>query len=183
MKAVAAANPAAFTNGRWYLEITNFSSTVTAGTNAADLREFKLNFTSGMTVGTQGNIAGNFGYNGAEYSVVGGSISNNYPTASNASPTGIGPGLVLAEDNTLGPDSPFQGIIYAAFVAHAPITVPYVNPVDNTDIFEEYSKNGGRTWSAPVLVNDDSSDTDGYSEANASATGRRSGRGPRAVPA
>ena len=44
-------------------------------------------------------------------------LSDVYPTAAPASPNmGVGPGLVLAEDNTLGPDSPYQGRIYAAFV-------------------------------------------------------------------
>ena len=35
-----------------------------------------------------------------------------------ASPVPIGPGVVMAEDNTLGPYSPYEGRIYAAFVGY-----------------------------------------------------------------
>ena len=34
-----------------------------------------------------------------------------------------------------------------------------------------YSDNGGQRWSTPVEVNDDSSDTDGYTESNEDPTG------------
>ena len=68
----------------------------------------------------------------------------------------------MASDNTLGSFSPYQGRIYAAFVGYYNVTVAGVkNPADNTDIFLTYSDDGGRTWSAPVEVNDDSSNTDG----------------------
>ena len=40
--------------------------------------------------------------------------SSRHPSPS----TGVGPGLVLAIDNTLGPDSPYQGRIYAAYVVY-----------------------------------------------------------------
>ena len=60
---VARTDPAAFNNGTWTLQITNFSNTVTAGTNPADLREFQLIFTKGMVVGpVQGGIASEFAY-------------------------------------------------------------------------------------------------------------------------
>ena len=84
-----------------------------------------------------------------------------------ASPVPIGPGVVLAQDNTLGPDSPFEGRIYAAFVGYVNITVDGVkNPATNTDIFLTFSDDGGRTWSSPEEVNDDSSDTDGLTGSN-----------------
>lgn len=44
------------------------------------------------------------------------------------------------------------------------------NPADNTDIFLTYSDDGGRTWSAPVEVNDDSSNTDGQTASSESFT-------------
>ena len=50
--------------------------------------------------------------------VVIGSLTDTYPTAAPSTPNGVGPGLVLAEDNTLGPYSPYQGRIYAAFVGY-----------------------------------------------------------------
>ena len=46
------------------------------------------------------------------------SLSSNFSTASAASPVGVGPGMVLAKDNTLGPISPHHGRIYAAFVGY-----------------------------------------------------------------
>ena len=80
-----------------------------------------------------------------------------------ASPVPIGPGVVMAQDNTLGPDSPNEGRIYAAFVGHNNANG---NPATNTDIYLTYSDDGGRSWSTPVQVNDDSSDSDGYSQSN-----------------
>ena len=76
-----------------------------------------------------------------------------------ASPVPIGPGVVMAQDNTLGPDSPYEGRIYAAFVGYFNVTIDGVkNPATNTDIFLTFSDDGGRTWSTPVEVNDDSAD-------------------------
>ena len=49
---------------------------------------------------------------------VAGSLTNIYPLKPPSSPnTGVGPGLVLAIDNTLGSD-PYQGRIYAAYVGY-----------------------------------------------------------------
>ena len=62
---------------------------------------------------------------------------------------GVGPGLVLAIDNTLGSDSPYQGRIYAAYVGYDRchrLTGSRI-PTTNTDIFLKYSDNGGLTWS------------------------------------
>ena len=69
----------------------------------------------------------------------------------------------MAEDNTLGPDSPNEGRIYAVFVGHNNANG---NPASNTDIYMTTSDDGGRSWTTPVQVNDDSSDTDGYSQSN-----------------
>jgi len=83
------------------------------------------------------------------------SISNSgYPTIAPSTPKGIGPGLVLAEDNTLGPDSPYEGRIYAAYVGYYNVKVGGVtNPTTNTDIFLSYLDPGATSWSAPVQVN------------------------------
>ena len=81
-----------------------------------------------------------------------------------SSPIDIGDGLVMAEDNTLGAYSPYEGRIYAAFVGYIDVTVDgFTNPTSNTDVFLTYSDNDGRTWSTPVEVNDDSGQVDGYS--------------------
>ena len=90
--------------------------------------------------------------------MVPGAVASTYSTASAASPVGIGPGVVMAQDNTLGSFSPYQGRIYAAFVGYYNVTVAGVkNPADNTDIFLTYSDDGGRSWSSPFQVNDDQS--------------------------
>ena len=90
-------------------------------------------------------------------------LGNIYPLKPPSSPdTGVGPGLVLAIDNTLGSDSPYQGRIYAAYVDYYDIiVVGFQNPATNTDIFLKYSDNGGLTWSTPVEVNDDDGLADG----------------------
>ena len=76
----------------------------------------------------------------------------------------IGPGLVMTEDNTLGADSPYEGRIYVAYTGYIDATVDgFTNPTTNTDIFLTYSNDGGRHWSTPIQVNDDSADTDGFS--------------------
>ena len=158
VKSLAASNDI---NGTWTLEITDFRTETTLG----NVREFDLQLTSNMNPPTrQSSIANFFGFGGL---VVGGSLTDNYPTASAATPNGIGPGLSLAIDNTLGPDSPYQGRIYATFVGYYDVIVDGIqNPTDNTDIFLVYSDDGGQRWSTPVEVNDDSSDTDGYTESS-----------------
>ena len=101
--------------------------------------------------------------------MTGGSLTDNYPRAAPSTPNGVGPGLVLAEDNTLGPYSPYQGRIYAAFVGYFNVAFPFANdqnPTTNTDIFLVFSDDGGASWSSPELVNDDQAVTDGKSQAN-----------------
>ncbi len=93
-------------------------------------------------------------------SVLGGPTVNGvspvYPTTVPSSPISIGPGLVMASDNTLGSFSPYQGRIYAAFVGYYNVRITgFINPTTNTDIFLTYSDDGGRSWSNPVQVNDD----------------------------
>jgi subtilisin-like proprotein convertase family protein len=84
-----------------------------------------------------------------------------------SSPVDIGTDVVMAEDNTLGQYSPYEGRIYMAYVGYYNVIVDGVkNPTTNTDIFLTFSDDGGRTWSDPTQVNDDSADTDGFSTAN-----------------
>ena len=94
-----------------------------------------------------------------------------------SSPVDIGPGLVMAQDNTLGAYSPYEGRIYAAFVGYINVKVNgFTNPTSNTDIFLTYSDDGGRTWSTPIEVNDDSSDTDGIHRVERDQSRRRGHR-------
>src|SRR5262249_13114648 len=111
-------------NGVWTLEITDFRNSGTPQP-LQNVAPFFITFTSGLVAGTPTTIARTF---------VRGSLTNTFPTASAATPTanGIGPGLVLASDNTLGAYSQFQGRIYAAFVDRIR---NIGNPADNTDVF------------------------------------------------
>ena len=86
-----------------------------------------------------------------------------------STPSGVGPGLVFAIDNTLGPDSPHAGRIYAAYVGYYNVKIDGLqNPATNTDIFLDYSDNGGRTWVFAGQVNDDNGLTDGFSASSES---------------
>ena len=100
--------------------------------------------------------------------VVGGSLTDTYPTAAPSTPNGVGPGLVLAEDNTLGPYSPYQGRIYASFVGY----FNFSNPRNAQKPDHEYRHLPGvlrrrrSDLEHPELVNDDQATTDGDSQAN-----------------
>ena len=74
-----------------------------------------------------------------------------FPLVSAATPgRGIGPGAVIASNNTLGSFSPYQGRLYVAYVDRYDTirfgTTASRNQADNTDIFLRYSDDGGATW-------------------------------------
>ncbi len=116
--------------------------------------------------------------------IIRGSQTAPFPvTSAAAGPTGIGPGLVIASDNTLGAYSPYEGRLYVAFAARQNING---NAATNTDIFLMYSNDGGATWHfdnqgnyvsptntpTAIPVNDDLGVNDGFSAANGAAQGR-----------
>ena len=145
-------------NGTWKLETIETSTS--APSTPASVDFWTLNLATGMKPDVDVRVPGTG-------LVIGGSVTTPFSTASAASPIGISPGLVMASDNTLGSFSPFQGRIYAAFVGYFNVTIAGIkNPTDNTDIFLTFSDDGGRTWSAPTEVNDDGSDTDGFTESS-----------------
>ncbi len=145
-------------NGPWSLVVTNYTATL--ATNVPDqgeVRGFSLQFSTGMNVGSPSTI---------DTTLVTGAIGNTYALKPPSAPgTGVGPGLVMAIDNTLGAGSTFQGRIYAAYVVYFKITDPntHVNPTTNTEIYLSYSDNGGRSWIPDGVVNDDAADADGFS--------------------
>ena len=174
-------------NGTWTLFIQNYS---TAKTGFTSLNDFSLQFSTGLTQPSFPTVAVNqFDYvyktNTSAFltDVLGGSLTDTYgDTPAPSTPQGIGPGMVMAVDNTLGPFSPFGadvggtsgrtfGRIYMSFVGYFVVTVNGVtNPRTNTDIFLIFSDDGGMSWSAPELVNDDQGTSDGESGANDSLT-------------
>ncbi len=102
----------------------------------------------------------------------------NYPVTTLATSKGIGPGAVIASDNTLGSFSQFQGRLYVAYVDildNVRFGVIGSNQADNTDIFVKFSDNGGASWSfenvntalggVPIPSNDDDAVIDGYTGA------------------
>jgi subtilisin-like proprotein convertase family protein len=172
-------------NGTWKLETVDTNTSAPSSPNFVNL--WSLNFSTGLQVGTQVDmspyaVTPTQAVANSQYippNVLQGSGTQNFPTGAPSSPTGIGPNLVLAADNTLGSFSPHEGRIYAAFVGYYDIKVAGLqNPTSNTDVFLEYSDDGGRSWTFAGAVNNLSSQTDGYSEslADANSTDQVTGR-------
>ena len=77
-------------NGPWTLQVTNYTSTAPA---AGNLEHFSLQFSTGMSASSPRMI---------DQTLVTGAIGNTFPLKPPSAPsTGVGPGLVLAIDNTL----------------------------------------------------------------------------------
>ena len=173
----AAGGNASLLNGPWQLIVTNFSINAPTGS----ISEFHLQFTTRMTATAPNTVAGKFDVISpvSDFKVpllgaIGDIYTSNPQGGIAPTPnTGVGPGLVMAEDNTLGPDSPYKNRIYLAFTAYHEAEFPAfngtTNPPRNTDIYLVYSDNGGASWSIPVEVNNDASQSDGYSQSNDTA--------------
>ena len=170
-------------DGNWTLSARDTQTT--APTSPEFVNFWTINLTSGMLPSNN-----EFSISGAAQAgaplplvVVQGSLTNNYPRSSPATPNGVGPGLVLASDNTLGSFSPYEGRIYAAFTGYYNVTVDKIpNPSTNTDIFLVYSDNGGQTWNYDTQVNNDASTTDGYSQSNVTIPGNLVTGRPQFMP-
>ena len=149
-------------NGTWRLVITD-----STGASDDQLLGFSLNFTSGLSDTPDSLVA---------FTFVTGSQSGVYPRASAAAGSdGIGPGIQIAADNTLGSFSPHQGRLYVTYVGYDFLRngprFDIDNPADNTDIYLVGSDDGGVTWfplatSQPRgRVNTDLAVVDGYTGA------------------
>jgi subtilisin-like proprotein convertase family protein len=160
---------AQLTSAPWTLEITDN----VADTNPVQfLIGWSLNFTSGLTPNLNTEAA---------ITTVHGALSAPYPLRPTASPdTGIGPGISIASDNTLGAFSPNQGNLYIAYVNRIFVLAPNFNPADNTDIYMLRSTDGGITWNPftnpdntanSFAVNDDQSIQDGFTDAGTGSHG------------
>ncbi len=116
---------------------------------AENLLNWSLNFTSNCVTG------GDLTIGQANGETIAGASSSPYPTLPAVSPNaGVGPGITIASDNTLGDFSPYQGRLYVAY------TTP------NMDIALAYSDRGGAANSWIVVsekVNDDDGTVDHYS--------------------
>ncbi len=184
-------------NGTWILRIIDHRNSGNTPPPQQFLSSAKLTFSSRLDnsrFGTDRTVTSN-AYDVARQpfpgNVVHDSGTYNYSlksTFSNAA--GIGPGIVLASDNTLGSFSGTQGRIYLAYTGNgrvfeenAPANVfNALQRADNTDIFLYFSDDGGKTWNThptpfaglPTPVNDDAiiaknlgdDFSDNYSEGN-----------------
>ena len=81
--------------------------------------------------------------------------------------------MVVAQDNTLGSFSPFQGRLYLSYVDRDNVTN---NPDDNTDIYLVTSDDGGLDLDVRTQVNDDQAIRDGFSEGDDLGTTSLTGR-------
>jgi subtilisin-like proprotein convertase family protein len=159
LSALKGTNP----TGIWKLQITDSGTT-----NVGSLVKANLILTSGLQIDTSKQLT-------IASTTVRGSLLGPFPLTTQAEPLGIGPGAVIASDNTLGQFSDHEGRLYVAYVDRYD-TVRFGsaaanNPADNTDIFLVSSDDGGKTWATgPTQVNSDSSQQDGYSASIVSKT-------------
>ena len=72
-----------------------------------------------------------------------------------SSPVPIGPGVVMAQDNTIGSYSPYEGRIYAAFVGYYNVTVRLQEPHDQHRHLPVVLRRRRPDLEHPVQVNDD----------------------------
>jgi subtilisin-like proprotein convertase family protein len=151
---------AAQVSGNWTLKITDNKSDQNNGMDPTQyVVDWSVILNSGLTtLDTTGDVV-------TASTPIRGALTGPYPLTTTANPNrGIGPSVVIAADNTLGSFSPFQGRIYIAYVDRLPLTGTQ-NQVDNTDISLISSSDGGKTWTLPIIVNDDNDQIDGFSEA------------------
>ena len=181
---VAAVQATGVFNGLWTLRVTD-----QIPKDFGQVQHFSLQFSSTQASSTVGSVASQFEYaytasdgvtTDLSTIVLMGALGDVFPTAAPAVPnTGVGPDVVMAVDNTLGPYSPYGadnggpsgrqfGRIYLAFVGYFNDSNPrgLKNPTTDTDIFLVSSDDGGQTWTAPVLVNQNQAADDGFSQTN-----------------
>ncbi|HZZ41441.1 MAG TPA: proprotein convertase P-domain-containing protein [Tepidisphaeraceae bacterium] len=178
----AADDPINPINGTWTLSVTDEVPTATTPPPVEQITHFDVRITNNTL--PDSDPAGTNGvsqYRITSTTVLGALNPNNNPRAASVSGiSGIGPGIQVAADNTLGAFSPVQGRIYVTFVNRSTATG---NPTDNTDVMLTWSDDAGQSWTSPERVNDDDAATDGYSEA-AGPIGGLSTRGrPQFQPA
>jgi subtilisin-like proprotein convertase family protein len=153
--------------GTWVVRVRN-TSPLFDPDRVPVLRDASLIFTSGLRPGADTIVAN---------TLIRGRVSVDAPRSGDKVPyplitaaqfdRGVGPAPALAADNTPGALLDHAGRIYVAYTDYARNAAgARITPqLDNTDIFLKLSDDGGRTWSAPRMVNDDTdANRDGFSE-------------------
>jgi subtilisin-like proprotein convertase family protein len=171
-------NPASYV-GDWTVTIRQYGT----GTVASSIRSLALTLSNALSVG---QTTVNLTETRVRTVPAGTSVPPNLFTfnntgAFNALPDrGVGPGLVVASDNTIGdrgvtsvllPDGTRQTVKTAGSIYVAYVDVDANAPQDNTDIKFVTITPGGALI-ANAKVNDDSGQSDGFSGAFGSALGR-----------
>ncbi len=161
-------------NGDWVLSITDVRNDGSPPQPPQRLYQWGLHFTS--KISTTG-----FGVDTIIARALLPAVGNTYPTNAPAGAlapfgtggaVGIGPGVVVAYDNTLGSFSPHQGRLYMAYTSAGVHTYQVFDPnlnrnvafFDPADVRIIYSNDNGASWSNSFVVNDDGADN--FSEAN-----------------
>ena len=135
------------------------------GANVDYIEYAGLNFSAG----TLGAFTTPTGTQVTTTTVRGAQTGTNFPLGTPSSPIGIGPGAVIAVDNSLGSFSAFEGRIYVAYVNRSTAAG---NPADNTNIYLAYSTNDGASWTLAGVVNNDNGQTDGHTSGDDGLQGR-----------
>lgn len=131
-------------SGTWTLRIIDYQAETPP--SAPFLRNWSLRFTSDLATGADATVA----------SPLAGALQTPYPTVAPSSPdVGIGPGISIASDNTLGSFSPYQGRLYVAYTTGSGT---------DTNVAMAVSDNGGSKWRVVNdRINDDNGNRDGFS--------------------
>jgi subtilisin-like proprotein convertase family protein len=149
-------------DGAWKLEITNF--TPAGPSNPPEhLIDWSLNFTSDVSTkgfGSSSTVVSTGLRPGLPITpglVLGGPAGTYPQVTTDSGPLGIGPGIAVAIDNTLGAFSPYQGRMYLAYNEYT------TQGSNDTTVVLAYSDNNGATWTNVGPVTDDSV-SNGFSE-------------------
>jgi subtilisin-like proprotein convertase family protein len=142
--------------GDWTLKITDNANSGISPVQFA--KGVELRFSSHLTAPGANHTVASPTLAGAE--------TGPYATKIPADPSrGIGPSFSVAQDNTLGSFSPYQGRMYVAYTTQPNAAAN----ASNTDIYMATSDDGGTTWTVRVdangnnTINDDNAVLDGFS--------------------
>jgi subtilisin-like proprotein convertase family protein len=147
MPALKGMTEAQLNGGPWGFLITDHKNGGNSNNNqSAQIVSASINFTSGLNPGGGADKTIPAGLN----KNVRGSLTGNYSLKTSASPNqGVGPGLVIAADNTLGAYSEFSGRLYVAYTDQDLRT----NTAGKTVVKLMYSDDGGQTWQTSLSDN------------------------------
>ena len=162
--------------GTWYVRVRNTSPLADIDSPPI-LRSGTLEFSSGLVPGVDRIVTTTLVRGALTTDVPASGDKLGFPLFDADAPVqfdrGIGPGATLASDNTISALMENSGRLYVAYVDYIRTAggAQLATLIDNTNIFLRWSDDGGITWSAPRMVNDDVDSTrDGFSESVITST-------------